>query len=251
MGNTGSYITVGITQLLSVPYALNSSGVTLTAEDGSQYELRVDDEGNLSTEKIPSACGDILIDPRDGQEYPTIIIGNKCWMAKNLNIGVLINGTEDMTNNGIIEKYCYNDNPSNCDIYGGLYQWGEIMMYALSAGTQGICPPDGGWHLPTDAEWCMLEQAVDPGLNCNAIFWRGPEAGRKLKEGGTSGFNALLSGIRVTDGTYRNLNNYSYFWTSTKQTANAWRRAFEDNHDDVNRGYVNVRYGFSVRCVKN
>jgi uncharacterized protein (TIGR02145 family) len=251
VGNTGSFITVGVTQLLSVPHALNTSGVTLTAADGSQYEIKVDDDGGLTTEKTSSTCGDILVDLRDGREYPTIKIGNKCWMAKNLNIGERIDGIEDMTNNGIIEKYCYNDDPSNCDSYGGLYQWDEIMVYALSAGTQGICPPNGGWHLPTDAEWCLLEQAVDPELICNTIFWRGTEAGMNLKENGPSGFNALLSGIRVTNGTYRNLDNYSYFWTSTKQTNNAWRRALEDNHDDVNRGYVNLRYGFSVRCVKD
>ena len=251
VGNTGNFITAGTTQFLSVPFALNTSGLTLTSPDGSQYELKVDDDGVLTTEKVSSTCGDILVDARDGQEYPTVQIGNKCWMAKNLNIGERIDGIEDMTNNDTIEKYCYNDNPTNCDTYGGLYQWAEIMIYALLAGTKGICPPEGGWHLPSDAEWCMLEQAVDPTLNCNTIFWRGTEGGRKLKEDGTSGFDALLSGIRITDGTYRNIGNYSYFWTSTMQTDNAWRRTFEVHHDDINRGYVNTKYGFSVRCVKD
>jgi uncharacterized protein (TIGR02145 family) len=251
VGNTGNFITVGNTQLLSVPYALNSSGLTLTSPDGSTFEIKVDDQGNLYTEETTSPNSDTLIDPRDGQKYPIVKIGDKWWMETNLNIGERIDGIEDMANNGSIEKYCYGDNPENCETLGGLYQWNEMMNYALQQGGEGICPPDGGWHIPTDEEWCMLEQAVDPALPCNKIFWRGTDGGTKLKEDGNSGFNALLSGIRVTDGTYRNLGNYSYFWTSSMQTDNAWRRTLANTHDDINRGYVNQNYGFSVRCVSN
>ena len=61
---------------------------------------------------------------------------------------------QEMTNNGIIEKYCYDNDPVNCATYGGLYQWDEMMQYTTQQGTQGICP--AGWHLPTDAEWTIL-----------------------------------------------------------------------------------------------
>ncbi|MBI4646978.1 MAG: hypothetical protein HY738_10410 [Bacteroidia bacterium] len=49
------------------------------------------------------------------------------------------------TNNGIAEKYCYSNNSSNCDTYGGLYEWNEMMQYAVSDAqmtgtTKGICP---------------------------------------------------------------------------------------------------------------
>ncbi len=53
------------------------------------------------------------------------------------------------TNDGVIEKYCYDDNPANCDEYGGLYNWNEMMMY--EPGGKGICPD--GWHIPSDYEW--------------------------------------------------------------------------------------------------
>lgn len=33
-------------------------------------------------------------DPRDGQTYKTIQIGNQVWMAENLNVGKQINGSE-------------------------------------------------------------------------------------------------------------------------------------------------------------
>ncbi len=51
----------------------------------------------------------------------------------------MIPGANNMTNNGIIEKYCYDNNEANCDIYGGLYQWNEMMQYVTTEGVQGIC----------------------------------------------------------------------------------------------------------------
>ena len=81
-----------------------------------------------------------ITDTRDGQEYSTVQIGSQCWMAENLNIGIMIPGANTMGNNEEIEKYCYNNDESNCDIYGGLYQWNEMMQYTTTPGVQGICP---------------------------------------------------------------------------------------------------------------
>ena len=43
-----------------------------------------------------------------GQTYNTVLIGTQCWLRQNLNIGNMINSTNMQTNNGTIEKYCYN-----------------------------------------------------------------------------------------------------------------------------------------------
>ena len=80
-------------------------------------------------------------------------------MVENLNIGTRIDGTTEQTNDSIIEKYCYNDAEDSCNVYGGLYQWAEMLQYATSEGSQGICPDS--WHIPTDLEWCTLENTVD------------------------------------------------------------------------------------------
>jgi uncharacterized protein (TIGR02145 family) len=48
---------------------------------------------------------------------------------ENLNIGTRINGTQDDTDNEIIEKYCYDNSDSLCKIYGALYQWNEMKEY--------------------------------------------------------------------------------------------------------------------------
>jgi uncharacterized protein (TIGR02145 family) len=88
-------------------------------------------------------CGENLNDLRDGQSYSTVLIGTQCWMAENLNIGTMLTGSGNQTDNNTIEKYCYHDSTSYCDTYGGLYQWNQMMQYDTIAGTQGICP--SGW----------------------------------------------------------------------------------------------------------
>ena len=78
------------------------------------------------------SCGKMLIDSRDQEQYKTVKIGDQCWMAENLNAGEMIVGSIEMSDNLVIEKYCYNDSITNCEIYGGLYQWNELMKYTTS-----------------------------------------------------------------------------------------------------------------------
>ena len=49
---------------------------------------------------------------------PTITIGIQTWMAYNLDVGTMITGETNMTNNSIIEKYCYGNDPANCTTNG-------------------------------------------------------------------------------------------------------------------------------------
>ncbi len=205
-------------------------------------------------------CGCSFEDDRDGQPYNTIQIADQCWMAENLNIGSMIEGTYQ-TNNGIIEKYCYDNLESNCDTYGGLYQWDEIMQYTTTQGAQGICPID--WHLPTDAEWCTLENYVDAGtVSCTAIGFRGIDAGLNLKSttGWYSGGNGTdLYGFTVLPGghwsyigdDFLNLGRTSYFWSSTECTIYGWYRILDYNYDGIDRYITNKLRGFSSRCLKD
>lgn len=97
----------------------------------------------------------------EGQNYNTVQIGSQCWMRENLNVGLQVNSNyiptvyhSDMHDDGKIEKYCYNNDSANCLIYGGLYEWDEMMKYGNTPGIQGICAI--GWHIPTAAELCTL-----------------------------------------------------------------------------------------------
>ncbi len=208
-------------------------------------------------------CGFDLFDLRDEQYYSTVQIGTQCWMAENINIGSRIDGYINQSNNSIIEKYCYNNDESNCDTYGGLYQWEEAMQYVSTEGAQGICPT--GWHLPTDAEWCTLENYVDAGtVACNTIAFRGTDVGGNLKEAGishwsspntgatnSSGFTCLAAGWRRFSGSFEQLNAYAFLWSSSESGSDAWWRQVRYNLATVGRDDYLQSSGLSVRCVKN
>jgi uncharacterized protein (TIGR02145 family) len=208
-----------------------------------------------------SSCGGNIIDSRDGQSYPTVLIGTQCWMAKNLNIGTMITGTSVMSDNLIIEKYCYNNNTANCDTYGGLYNWTETMQYVNTPGVQGICPD--GWHLPTEEEWCTLTQYLDPTVDCEYYGYNGTDVGIKMKTTSgwnsngngtnTSGFSGLPVGHRVFSGGFYSLLYDGYFWSSTEYSSyESWRWTLVfDGPGITHISDGKSDYGNSVRCVKN
>lgn len=207
------------------------------------------------------ACGDLLVDTRDNQVYSTVRVSSYCWMADNLNIGTRINGASSQTNNGIIEKYCFNNSEDYCNEYGGMYQWNEMMEYVTTPGVQGICPE--GWHLPADDEWTILERNLDSLITFNSTGWRGVVAGGKLKEQGTvhwfspntgatnsSGFTALPGGERhSSNGTFNFMGTNGYWWTSSELGVDAYYRTLGYNTAQSSRSNRNKNYGYSVRCV--
>ncbi|MCF8234644.1 MAG: hypothetical protein K9G67_06700 [Bacteroidales bacterium] len=211
------------------------------------------------------SCGTISY---GGQSYNTVIIGTQCWLAENLNIGTRVDGEYEQTDNGNIEKYCYDNLESNCDTYGGLYQWDEMMQYTTEEGTQGICPM--GWHLPDDEEWKTLEGYVDSKYKVGDGEWdntlyRGFDVGLNLKSeniwasGGYGDdlydFSAEPGGLRVTGGigvTFSEIQAAGLFWTSSTFDAdNAWRRLLGWSSDQVSRLETDKEKGFSVRCIKD
>jgi len=231
---------------------------TITTVCDSTY-----DEVNISFNAW--LCGDSITDPRDGQTYKTVLIDSLCWMAENLNIGTMIPGDSNQTNNDIIEKYCYDNLESNCDIYGGLYQWNEMMQYATTKGTQGICP--SGWNVPTDEQWKQLEGAVDseyayPDPEWDSLGWRGIDAGANLKStsgwssGGNGidifGFNTLPGGYRDQNGNFMDITNSAHFWTSSvsgAKTDEAYERRVEMGQT-VWQAIFGFLLGGGAQCVQ-
>ena len=211
----------------------------------------------------PWQCGDQFYDPRNEEIYNTTLIGYQCWMAENLNIGIMINGDEEMTNNNIIEKYCYDNEPANCYEFGGFYQWYEMMQYNAMPGVQGICPE--GWHIPTDDEFKILEGTVDSQYPVgdpiwNNTGWRGFDAGLNLKStsgwrdngNGTDlyGFTALPAGRRWEGGGFGSITSTAIFWTSSKFDSNPWTRYLSDGTGKVGKNDIFITIGYSVRCLK-
>jgi len=214
-------------------------------------------------ENIP--CPGIPTVSYEGQVYNTIQIMGQCWLKENLNVGVMIQGPQDMSDNDTIEKYCYDNLESNCDNYGGLYLMEEIMQYIFTPGTRGICPP--GWHIPTDAEWKVLEGVVDSFYGIgdpewdNYLAFRGLDAGKNLKSlsswnsGGNGtdlfGFTALPTGYRTAIGAFNYEGENAYFWSSTEASYEyQYFRGLQFNNDGVRRESNFLGYwGFPVRCI--
>ena len=210
-------------------------------------------------------CGAAIHDLRDGQTYPSVQIGTQCWMARNLNIGTEISTTTSQENNPVIEKYCYGDDPANCDIYGGLYQWGEMVQYLNGSDNntlwspapigfiQGICPAN--WHIPGDDEWSELVNylggdSVAGGKmkETGFLHWMNPNEGAT----NSSGFSAPGGGYRETTGTFYFFKSSAYYWSYTQNSAaGAWYRylGFLTPEADRNLGYKTT--ALSIRCLKD
>ena len=198
------------------------------------------------------ACGSSFLDSRDGKSYGTVLIGTQCWMSQNLNVGLKINDNINPNNNGIIEKYCYNNIEINCNTYGGLYLWDEAMQYITTEGVTGICPMS--WHIPSDIEWTMLadylgSESVAGGKmkETGYAHWSSPNTGATNSSGltvlgGGSGGNGGFSGLLLS----------AYFWSSTQNgTTSAWERTLYYSSSGVNRGIYNKVNGLSIRCLHN
>lgn len=199
-----------------------------------------------------------LTDSRDGQTYRTVKIGDKVWMAENLNYE---------TDN----SFCYNDSAEYCEKYGRLYTWaaatdsagvwgenGKGCGYAKHCTTaypvRGVCPE--GWHLPTKNEWNTLSTAVGgqttPGKVLKSTSgWYTDDV---YHGNGTDAFSfsALPAGYRIYTGHYDLAGYYAYFWSSTaRDSRNAYNVYLYYNHDYMALDYSDKRRGFSVRCLKD
>lgn len=245
-------------ELLYIGYVDNlQSGISDTPDTSKTYTFQF-------ATNMP--CLGTPIVEYEGQVYNTIQILSQCWIKQNLNVGTIIQGNEEMSDNAIIEKYCYNNKSDSCAKYGGLYQWDEMMQYETQQGVQGVCPQ--GWHLPNDEEWKVLEGAADTQYGIGAPEWdvyfelRGFDAGENMKTisgwnangNGTDlfGFSGLPGGFRGWYGSFYDTGDYGYWWSSNEIYYNrAWYHALSYQDPEVYRDFMNKELGFSVRCLRD
>jgi uncharacterized protein (TIGR02145 family) len=210
-------------------------------------------------------CPGMPVVEYEGVTYHTVRVFNQCWMKENLNAGVMIAGTAYPSDNGIIEKYCYGDVEDSCATLGAFYQWNEMMAYATSPGSRGICPP--GWRIPTDDDWKILEGVSDSLYKVGSSAWdssgvRGVTAGFILKspthwenEGNGSdiyGFTVPPSGYRDSWGYIFGYGHAASYWCADQLDAvNAWSRGFGCHGREVSRFDMEKASGYSVRCLRD
>jgi len=183
-------------------------------------------------------------DTRDGKTYRTVGIGKLTWMAENLNF---------VTDSSV----CYDNDESNCQKYGRLYNWNDATT---------ACP--AGWRVPSEEDWDSLAlavggQRVEDGYG--DYYWE--VAGKKLKSttgwkgrdgnlvsgNGTDdfGFAALPGGSRWS-GSFYNIGYSGYWWSAAEGDASrAWGRSMYYNYDNVDRYYFDKTDLFSLRCLQD
>ena len=228
----------------------SSSGTILSYNPSGTTSYCLEGENNGVTYHINSSDKTITsgscLNPADW-----ITIGTQTWARKNINVGTMVTGVTEQTNNGgtnIIEKYCYNNDEANCTTYGGLYQWNEAMQYVTTPGAQGICP--AGSHIPSDNDWKILEMQLGmTQAQADATGWRGTDQGTQLKSGGSSGLNVPLAGYRTTGGSFYDLSSDADLCSSSESGGNAWLRFLYSGNATVYRGPVGKADGISVRCL--
>jgi uncharacterized protein (TIGR02145 family) len=213
---------------------------------------------------------DSIYDPRDEHKYLYKTFTDRHTgftiqaMAQNLDYAEVITlGAEEQDDDTKVEKYCYNDIPQNCDFYGGLYQWAEMMNLPYECNTiscahliqdqhQGICPD--GWHLMTIQE---MKTVINSSPNGEGIEGVKSQAYWAIGGGrNTSGFTLLGAGSRYRDGTYKNLNRTAYWYFPTEhesivaRSGSGYISGYENNFR-IDNGYNPKVDAYSVRCVKN
>jgi uncharacterized protein (TIGR02145 family) len=224
----------------------------------------------------------------DGNEYTTIVIGNREWMVENLKT--------TRYNDGTPIQYCADDsawikagetNEAAWCVYGE-YGSAQEAVASTTFGTYGVIynffavekdklAPEG-WRVATNNDWVALENyLVAQGFNyddtrsdnkiakalTDNILWKQNtddglgDIGTKssfVEKNNATGFSAVPGGDRRISGLYVFLNEQTFIWTSTvcgTDSTAAWARQLSNTEYALVTLPAKVQYGFSVRCVRD
>jgi len=211
-----------------------------------------------------SAQNQDIVRDIDGNEYPTVIIGEQEWMAENLrttkfNDGIPIPWVKDTVQWGSLITpglSWYNNEPANKTTYGGLYNW-----YAVN--TEKLCP--NGWQVPSHTEWSVMTDYLG-GINVpgTAIQMKGELKSTRTapddhprwdrpNTGATdeTGFAALPGGSRSYVGVFNYIGQFGFWWSSDESSPDyGWYRGMRHDNSDVFMTSGHKNNGLSVRCLR-
>ncbi len=202
----------------------------------------------------------------DGNVYQTVRIGDQVWMKENLRTTRYQDGTPiahvpEATTWRHTDQPAYvwqENDESNKEIYGALYNW-------YAAARPELCPP--GWRVPTDEDFKQLELYLGMTLEAaEGTAWRGTDQGGKLKTTGTelwespnegatneSGFSAVPSGRRWTNGGFGDLGKGGTFWTRTERSLSSacYRHTASGNAGIGRNPAGDKKFGYAIRCIRS
>ena len=219
---------------------------------------------SLGADSVQAGAYKKFTDTRNGRTYYYLTINgvdkNKkpasvTVMAENLNIGEMVDGEEDQNNDSKIERYCYDNDTTNCDKYGGLYQWSEMMQLPSRCNTescadlikpnhQGICPD--GWRLLTEDDFYVVLHANENDVGAKGV--------RATSFGGLnySGYSLIGAGYNWAY-KFDNIGNATQWYYPVEAEAYPDEGApiaamSRSSTSDLSQN-VYKTYGSSVRCV--
>ena len=201
----------------------NENGFDINSPHNISIWLTKQQQQNLSKIHLWHNESGFFTDPRDGKIYKTITIGIQTIMAENLAY------KPDFG-----EYWAYNNKESNTAKYGYLYDWETAKDVAKTI---------EGWHLPTLEEWETLY---------NYLGGEDRKVYSAIKENDIPGFNDILGGLRLSEGTFSSISSKTSFWSATAWGENrAW--GFQCCPADSSTGRCEAprSFGFSVRLFRN
>ena len=217
------------------------------------------------TPPAPSfTCGTSTVTDVDGNVYNTKLIGSsQCWTTTNLKVTKYNDGVTAIPDLILASDWAAaftgartvygGSSPVTgyVDNYGYLYNWYAAagIITPMGSSTKNICP--SGWHVPTNSDWNTL------------ISFLGTNPGTQLKENSSlwtnntgtnsSGFSARPGGYRRSNGAFSDINSFAYFWSadSSSSGTEAFFHGLNDSNGNVLSSFLDMRGGFSIRCIKD
>ena len=167
-------------------------------------------------------------DNRDGNVYRIITVVGATWMAENLKYEAKSGA------------FYFDNDSNNIPDYGVLYEWKTAL---------NSCP--SGWHLPSGTEFQTLVN-----------YFEQKETWGKIATDPSS-FGIQLGGMQDYEGTFSEMDESGYYWTSTeydKTNAEYFSYLIIDDKPiidisrkedvaDIHGTEKNNKY--SVRCLKD
>ena len=250
--------------------AMTNSSSSSKEESSSSEYVPFDHSNTLASDwYVGENAYKKFMDPRNGRSYYYLkIIGKRdsgrkdsvTIMAENLNIGKMVLGTEDQKDDKVIERYCYNNDTTKCDEFGGLYQWAEMMQLPSRCNTEscadlieenhrGICPE--GWRLMTYKDFYIAWHAES---NDHGI--EGVRSSYGFNGYNSTGLSLTGAGLRTDDGKFEDLKGGAY-WFLPKEFegmelthAHSGFVASDGDYAPTKNDKDTKLRGSSVRCVK-
>ncbi|MBR4918580.1 MAG: InlB B-repeat-containing protein [Bacteroidales bacterium] len=182
----------------------------------------------------------------DHNTYPSVNIGNKCWMAENLRTLHYYDGRE-ITNIYEYQSSLYPNAEENVTIFGRLYDWydaADASRPTRSTRIQGICPQ--GWFLPNEEDFELLNNADLHTLR-STNYW--------LYNNGdnSTGFDWRPSGMyNMNTQRYENLLGNAYLWSSfSTSSTEAHCHMADCNCYLIYDMITQKENAYSVRCIQD